>query len=367
MDLEGFATELKAKNNFIKASFGGFAGSGKSRTASEFVIGAYKELKCTKPILIIDNEKGSRFLIPLFEEAGIKTLVKDTVKLGDVIQAFKFLNDGEIDFLFIDSLSKVWYDYVSDYKKINNKTFMTLQDWGKILPSWQEKFSDKFVELNGNCVFTGRGGYTYDMEENERGKKEFVKSGVKMKMAGETPFEPDLNIWMDINQKIIDDKPDVWREALILKDRSNLIDGKTFHNPTYEDFAPVIRYLIKIPKGDVAGASDTSNKAPSENYEWENEKEQRQIQLELIKDLFMKVGLGGTKESVKQHKIKILEKFLGTSSATAMEKIGAELLKNARVNLDKFLSDYLDATDKDKFIDDYENDNIDDFLKAIGA
>ena len=109
MDLKDFASNLVAKDNFIKASFGGFAGSGKTRSATEFIIGAYKALKCTKPILIIDNEKGSRFLVPLFNKAGINTLVKDTLNLSDIIKAFDYLNKGDIDFLFVDSLSKIWY------------------------------------------------------------------------------------------------------------------------------------------------------------------------------------------------------------------------------------------------------------------
>jgi len=64
--LEQFASPIVAGNNFIKASFGGFAGSGKTYTATQFVIGADKEFKCKKPILRIDNEKVSRFLIPIF-------------------------------------------------------------------------------------------------------------------------------------------------------------------------------------------------------------------------------------------------------------------------------------------------------------
>lgn len=359
MNLTDFATELKARNNFIKASFGGFAGSGKTRTATGFIKGAYKDLGCNKPILIIDNEKGSRFLVPLFEKEGITTMVKDTIELADVLKAFEFLNNKEIDFLFIDSLSKVWYKYVRDYRKKNNRTFMTLQDWGKILPAWQETFSDKFVELEGNCVFTGRGGYKYDMEETEengRTKKEFVKSGVKMKMAGETPFEPDLNIWMDINQEIIDDKPKVWREALVLKDRSDLIDGKVFRNPSYSDFKPVVDYLIDVPKGFVAGSSDKSNLAPSEDFSRIDRKRQREITLENIKAEFDKSALGSSKDD-KKTKITILEKIFGLKSWVAIEGMPLEELTNASKELENFMQHFATAEDKEIFIKEYEPTN----------
>src|ERR1700758_1517082 len=219
MKLEEFSSPLVASNRFIKASFGGFAGGGKSRTASEFVLGSYKDMGYTKPILIIDNEKGSRFLIPFFRKAGVKAYVKDTVHLSDVLSAIDMLRTGEIEYIFIDTLTKVWYQYVRDYKYKNKRTFMELQDWGKILPAWQEEFSDRFVGAHGSIVFTGRGGHSYEKEEDHvddtgRVKKgQFVKSGVKMKLAGETPFEPDLNVWMEQQQEVSSSGIKVWREA----------------------------------------------------------------------------------------------------------------------------------------------------------
>jgi len=334
-NLENFATTLKAKDHFIKASFGGFAGSGKSRTASELIKGIYKDLKIEEPLLIIDNEKGSRFLVKFFEDAGIKTYVKETVQLADVIAAFKLLNDGEIGFLFVDSLSKVWYQYVRDYKAVNKKTFMTLQDWGKILPSWQEMFSDRFVDLSGNCVFTGRGGYTYDMEINEETKKkEFNKSGVKMKLAGETPFEPDINVWMEMEQEIKDGSPVVWREAQIMKDRSGLIDGKIFKNPTYKDFQPVVKYLMNIPLGEVAGASSGSNLAPSENFESMNRRAEKEKLFDEIKGVFDLHGFGGTlgKEQ-KQLKVSIINTVFGTTSMERIQEFDNEILSDGKRNI----------------------------------
>ena len=61
MKLSDFATDLVARNHFLKAGFGGFQGAGKTRTATDFSIGVYKQLKLSKPILIIDNEKGAGF------------------------------------------------------------------------------------------------------------------------------------------------------------------------------------------------------------------------------------------------------------------------------------------------------------------
>lgn len=348
--LEMFASEIVAKNKFIKASFGGFAGSGKSRTASEFVAGAYKQLGCTKPIMILDNEKGSRFLIPFFKKElpGVQVLLKDTVSLADVLQAMEFLNRGEIDFLFIDSLSKVWYNYVQQYKEKNRVTFMQLMDWGKILPAWQAEFSDKFVNISGSIVFTGRGGFTYDKEDdvkNEAGqvtkKGAMVKSGVKMKMAGETPFEPDVNIWMEQEQELSGTgELKVWREAHVMKDRSGAIDGKVFKNPVYNDFKPIMDFVCDLETGEVSGVSDERNLAPSENWEAKDRRDQREIYLEEITAVFESLSLGTSVEA-KKFKVNILEKIFGTAAWTAVSKLPMEKLEGGVMTLKNFKIQYL--------------------------
>lgn len=342
MNLKDFATQLTAANRFVKAAFGGFAGAGKSTTATEFVIGAYKDLEYTKPVLIIDNEKGSRFLIPKFRAAGVEAIVKDTSSVADVRAALEFLRKGEVQFLFIDSLTKVWYQYVRDYKEKNRRTFMELMDWGKILPAWQEEFSDRFVSAEGSIVFTGRGGFSYDKEEDtvdENGKKkkgQFVKSGVKMKLAGETPFEPDLNVWMELEQEVTTDGLQVWREAQVMKDRSGLIDGKTFKNPSYKDFQPFVRYLVDVPVGPVAGQSSGDNLAPSENWDAQNRRQQRDIWLEKIQGEFSRHGLSAQSKDGKALIVKMLEKHFGTTSWKELELKSVDMLSTG---FDQFKAD----------------------------
>jgi len=341
--LLNFASPLKAQNNFIKASFGGFAGSGKTFTATQFIIGAYKEYECTKPILIIDNEKGSRFLIPIFEKAGIKAFVKDTTELADVLEAMQLLKDNVIDFLFIDTLTKVWYKYIKDYKTKNRVVFMTLQDWGKILPAWQEMFSDIYVGCEGNIVFTGRGGFQYEKEEDTKSengqitkKGAFVKSGVKMKLAGETPFEPDLNIWMELEQEYGGNGLKTFRTAQVMKDRSGVIDSKVIINPTYKDFQPVVQFLIQQPTGIIKGATNNDNLTPSENHDWYKEKEARDINFDKIKTLFEKYGFGTSKED-KQLKTLITDKVFGTTSAEELKKFNSKILSDGHDRIREIL------------------------------
>ena len=366
LSLENFAGNLVAKNTFIKASFGGFQGSGKTRTATEFIIGAYKDMKCTKPILCLDNEKGSRFLIPIFKKAGIKALVKDTVNLADVIQAFEFLKNGEIDFLFIDSLTKIYYKFVKDYKQKNRKSFMALNDWGKLLPAWQEEFSDRFVNTEGNIVFTGRGGFEYNKEDDttdDEGKViekgSFVKSGFKMKIAGETPYETDLNVWMQLEKSIKDNKPKQTNVAYVLKDRSDTINGKVYEMPKYRNFRAVIRFILGLPIGEIQQETFNENFAPGDDRDYFERKQKQKIALEKIAAVFDKNGLGDARAKAdKQLKALIIEKIFGTTSHTEIEKMSFTELNHRKEELEELFKELIHKEYKLEFVQNYEPNDL---------
>lgn len=339
MKLSDFAGKLVAENHFIKFSIGGFAGAGKTRTASEFAAGIYKDLDLKGPILILDNELSARFLEPFFRAQGIEVIVKDTDTLGDVLTAFDFLEKGEVALVFVDSLTKMWYRFIRDYRANHNNRKMQLNDWGVVIPEWQERFSDRLVKVKGNIVFTGRGGYEYDLEEVEEGgrvKKQFIRSGVKMKLQGETAFETDINVWMDSKEEVENGKVvKQWREALVMKDRSATIDGKTFVNPTYKDFKPVVDFLRTIPKGSIAGPTDTRNLAPSDLYP--EKKRQREQSMEEIYASFDQLGIS-TGAQDKKLKIDLWEMVFKTNSKQAVEGMPLEVLKAASELLDEFKS-----------------------------
>ncbi|MCB9211432.1 MAG: AAA family ATPase [Ignavibacteriales bacterium] len=374
MNLEHFASDLKSQNHFIKASFGGFQGSGKTRTATEFLIGAYKELKCTKPVLFLDNEKGSRFLIPLLKKNNIPVMVKDTTNLADVIQAFNFLENKEIDFLFIDSLTKIYYKFIKDYKLKNKRSFMSLMDWGKILPAWQEEFSDRFVNTEGNIVFTGRGGFEYDKEDDqtdEHGnvteKGQFVKSGIKMKIAGETPYETDLNVWMQLEKELIDGKPKQSNVAFVLKDRSDTINGKSFVNPKYSAFKPIIRFIQGLPIGEIAKETFDQNFTPGNDRDYFERQLQRKIEVEKIEAIFELNNLGSPRSAQdKKVKTSIIQKIFNTTSKTEIEKMDGNELNFRRQELEELFKELEINTPEDptEFIMNYNNKSVDLFSKA---
>jgi 3-methyladenine DNA glycosylase AlkC len=242
---------------------------------------------------------------------------------------------------------------------------MTLQDWGAVLPSWQEEFSDRFVNVEGNIVFTGRAGFEYEKEDDEKDadgniikKGQFVKSGVRMKIAGETPYETDLNVWMQL-EKFVDDKmnPIQKNVAYILKDRSDTINAKIFEMPTYKNFRPVIKFIQGLPIDEVAGATFTENLAPGNDLEWAQKNLAKKIELEKIQSVFDEFGFGDARSKQdKQLKAVIIKKIFGTTSITEIEKMDAAQLNYNRESLTKLFKDLQEQQPEDPiaFVNDWE-------------
>jgi hypothetical protein len=92
-----------------------------------------------------------------------------------------------------------------------------------------------------HVILCGRAGYEYEFVENDDGKKELAKTGIKMKAEGETGFEPSLLVLMERHMDMESKK--AFRVATVLKDRSTVIDGAQITNPTFADFIPHIKHL----------------------------------------------------------------------------------------------------------------------------
>lgn len=317
-----FFSPLENTKPYVKAAFEGFAGSGKTLTAALLAIGLHRRIESTKPVILFDTERASKFLKPLLEAAGIKALVKESRSLADLKEAMRRCRDGATDILLIDSISHVYENFVEAYKRRVKRTRLEFNDWGLIKPTWKAEFSDPFVCDPYHCVFTGRAAYEYENEKNqETGKREIYKSGIKMKVEAETAYEPDLLFLMERFEEVLTEKKNVWREATVLKDRSTLIDGKTFKNPTYDDFAPAIEYVLANPKNAPSRAERDAGvlvATEEDKREWAR---RRAILLETIEATLVKAWAGRDKASIKA-KTEALEAAYGTPSWT---KISTQL------------------------------------------
>ena len=339
----------KASNTmaFAKVGILGFAGSGKTRTATEIAVGLHQAIKSTKPVGFIDTETGSDFVLPIFQKHGIEMLVSKTRAFKDLAEGLKE-GPSIFDILIIDSVSHFWVDIVESYRKKKNVNRLSFQDWGILKPMWSGDFATPFVTSALHIIVAGRAGFEYDYFEGDDGKMELYKTGTKMKAEGEFGFEPSLLIEMEriknpeanesyreaktkdakmkAAKKMMADREFV-RMATVLKDRSDIMDGKVFYNPSYADFAPHWESINIGGEHKPLEAGDSTELFDSEGRpDWVIAKKRATIALEELKAELDKVYPSSSAKE-KQARIKIMEKVFGTASATKIEGIQFSILE----------------------------------------
>jgi len=327
----------------LKAGFQGFAGSGKTFTATALMIGLIhymRELKIPegdRPLYFIDTETGSDWLAPIIRANNIELRVLKSRAFKDLVPAVREAEESGSG-LIVDSVTHFWTEFVESYKKRKNRTRLEFQDWGWLKPEWA-KFTDVYVNSNLHMIICGRAGYEYEYNVDEdTGKKELQKSGVRMKAESEIGFEPSLLVMMERN---VDPRTlQVHRTANILKDRSTLIDGRAFNNPTFDTFKPHIQFLNL---GGTQMGVDLSRTSESmvgemgspERPSWRYEQEQKEIVLEKIQALFTKNDLSGQSKEGKKEIVRLIDKHFMTTSGKEVEGFTLAVLKHGLAELEK--------------------------------
>lgn len=323
---DDFFAPLENTKPYLKVAFEGFAGSGKTFTMADLAIGLHKRIGSAKPIVVFDTEEAAKFLQPIFKEAGIQALHKRSRSLADLKETMRRCRDGAADVLMIDSISHVWENFIEAYKRKKNRDRLQFEDWGLIKPEWKRDFSEPFVRDPYHTLMTGRAGYEYEDEKDENGKRQIYKSGIKMKVEGETAYEPDILVLMQRFEEVLTDDKQVWREATVIKDRSTLIDGKTFRNPTFASFIPAIERILEAPvrtSAPVEADAGALFKTEEDKRAWIRD---RDIALEEIQGYLVSVFPGQT-ATEKKGKADALDAAFQTRSWKAIEQKRPEDLR----------------------------------------
>jgi len=344
---QSFFMPIANTKPYFKAALEGFAGTGKTYTAAQLAIGLHHRIGSKKPVVIFDTEKAAKFLRSLFASAGIQVLLRESRSLADLKMTMQMMRNEKIsDILIIDSISHVWEGFLQSYQEKVRRSSLQFQDWGVIKPTWKAEFSNPFVNDPYHVIMCGRAGYEYENEVNsETGKREIFKSGVKMKVEGETAYEPDMLVLMERFEKVLGEDKQVWREATVLKDRSTILDGKTFKNPSYNDFAPAIEAMLADPFSLKEGESIVPEgntqllfRTEEDKAEWRRSRDKA---LEEIEGLLVSVAPGQTSNE-KKFKVDILHATFGTASWTAIGELSPDTLRGGYLEIvDKLIAEGL--------------------------
>ncbi|MGD1842756.1 MAG: AAA family ATPase [Thermonemataceae bacterium] len=332
-------TKLENNRPFAKVAFEGFAGDGKTYTAAQLAIGIHRLIQSKRPIAVFDTEKAFKALKHIFDKFSIEVMIAEGQRsLTALNQAIQWCEEGNADILIIDSITHVWENFIEAYKTEKKRNTLQFQDWGIIKPRWKKNFSDVFVMAHVHIIFTGRAGYAYDTEVNPKtGKREIHKAGIKMKVENETAFEPDLLVLMEKVQKTLGEEKSVHRLATILKDRTTMIDGKTFQNPSFEDFYPAIKILLDGELREVHGEELPDTFQDFEEKLSSRVKECSQVLTE-IEGSFQLIGLSNATKD-RQFKAYILNKVFGVNALASVGELPIHQVKQGQ----KVIASYTDA------------------------
>lgn len=330
---------------YIKMGFYGIQGSGKSMTAMLTAVGLSLYLKDKTghqpPVIMQDTETGAFFLKKKAAEAGVDFYVASTRSFEDAKAAILEAEKNQA-ILLIDSLTHIWEELKLSYaikrKRFDNK--LEMLDYATIKPEWQA-FVQMFLTSKAHIIVCGRQANEYELEEKEldngKIKKEFNKGRTKMKAEGEMGYEPALVVHMTSERSLDRKKKQQIIKAYIEKDRSSLLNGREFINPTFKSFLQHVDYLDIGSNHTGFDTTRTSSGLFQESTgasNWQREQKSIVIKLDEIQSLIVKHYPGQTTEEKKQ-KAALLETYFQTLS---WEKIKTfDLLKLQRGYEDLYL------------------------------
>ncbi len=353
----GLLQVIEDAPGFVKATFQGPQGSGKTRTAVELACKTREFFGSKKPIAFYDTETGSDYIADLIKErTGLAPVRVKTRAFSDLRQVVGECVDGISDILIVDSISHVWRELQAAYmQKINEnrrspKQRMDIQDIMKIKELWGP-WPDDFLQSPIHIIVCGREGNEWGHEwDEEKGKSELVTVGKKMKVEGEFGYEASLMVSMRIEQieggtvkkrggKKEQHERRLINIATILKDRFDVMNGQVFEMPTGDVFLPFLNKLVPGAHRPTDTAVKSAASMPQvDDGDWNYEKRQRAILCEEIQGEITKYYPGQTARE-KSIKLALIERAFDTRSWTKVETLNSEALRTGLLLIRKAMED----------------------------
>ena len=326
---------------FAKIGIQGFGGSGKTYTAAEIAIGLHKKYGFKTAIAMFDTETGAAYIGPrVKKETGMSLLGHRGRTLGDAIDFVKACVEQKIMVTIVDSVTHLWKEVCRSFlKQLNERRQndgkgilknIPFSEWGTVKDKW-EKFTNAFLNSPMHMIICGRAGYEWDFQEDdETGKKQLVKTGIKMKAEGEFAYEPSLLLEMERVQTGMgsaNSRHGIKRVCTVLKCRFGVLDAMECENPTFEFFKPHIDLLTPGSSNTVDTDKETDMEiGPDGDSQYYRDRKTKTILCEEIAGVIA-AKFPGQSADQKQAKANVLLKTFGTYSWTAVETMPVAKLR----------------------------------------
>ena len=288
--------KAKAEQAALKIGQYGPPGSGKTFTSLLIAEGLAK--LTGKRVAYVDTEHGTDFYcqeVPTrkIHPGGFDFDAIYTRSLTEVIGAVKGLDTDAYGVVIIDSITHLWEAARAAYDGKQTKIgTIPMQAWGRIKKPYKDLMS-YLLSSPMHVIICGRQGVEYETDEET---DELKAIGVKMKAEGETPYEPHILLRMEaIKPKRTNEVAQI--VAYAEKDRTGVLAGRSFVNPTFESLCVPLLGLLgdkqaKMPTDDEAAAVDSEQLA-------KQEKEREGQSAEHLRELSARIDLAKSADELK--------------------------------------------------------------------
>jgi hypothetical protein len=339
---------LTNEQGYLKAGFLGFPKSGKTYTSVKLAIGTIKLFKLDGPVALFDTESGSNYVAEMIKAETGKDLLGVRARSFDALMQFaRDCIAEKVSVAIIDSVSHPWAELMESYLvQLNEKrkaknwaplSKLEFQHWSSVKSIW-EQWPTFFLNSPLHIIVCGRAGFIFEMEKDEEtGRKELVKTGIKMRVESNFGFEPSLLVEMEREQIPDNDGGfKIVHRATVLGDRFAVLDAASAVNPGFEFFLPHVQRLNPGSHSTVTMDKTETGADVEGNVGWDREKQARTILCEEIQGAIVSVIPGLSAED-KKRKADLLQKVFGTRSWTAIENMQSAALREAMPRLNQEL------------------------------
>lgn len=286
----------KAEQAALKLGMYGPAGSGKTFTALLIAEGLAKI--SGKRTAFVDTEHGTDFYCKAVPSRRVHPEAFDfdaiyTKSVTETYQAIKGLPDDEYDVIVIDSISHIWQACIAAYSgKLTKIGTIPIFGWGKIKKPYKD-LVDHLLSSKMHVLLLGRQANVVETDEET---EETKVVGVKMRSEGETPYEPHILIRMEaLKPKKTNEIADVI--AYAEKDRTGVLAGRSFVNPTFDSLIKPILGLFGQDQAHMPTTDETASKDAETIAE--QDRERQQLSLLTFKDFEARITLCKTIAELK--------------------------------------------------------------------